>query len=89
MTQNRETRIFLRHALAVIRHAQKARAARHDFDFDFLRARVDGVFDEFLDDRGWPLDDFASRNLVDGAVIKHMNRTHERPASCFACSCSL
>ena len=89
MAEDGEPRILFAHALAVVCHAQEARAAREDLDFDFFRARVNGIFDELFDDGSRSLDDFARRNLVDRAVIQHMNRTHERPASFFACSCSL
>ena len=89
MAQDRETCVLFRHTLAVVRHAQEARAARQDFDFDLRGAGVDGIFDELLDDGGRALDDFAGSNLVDRAVVEHMDTAHERPASCFACSWSL
>ena len=84
-----EARVLFRHAFAVVRDAQEARAARHDFDFDLRGACVYRVFDELLDDGGRAFDDFAGRNLVDRAVVEHVDTAHERPASCFACSCSL
>ena len=35
-----------------------------EVEADAAGAGVDGVFEEFLDDRGWPLDDFTRGDLV-------------------------
>ena len=87
MAQDREVRILRAHAPAIVRHAHEARAARHDLDLDAGRARIHRILDELLDDRRRPLHDFASRNLVDGIVVKYMDHRHALPASLLACSC--
>ena len=60
----REERVVLRHAAAVVLHGDKLASALRDRDGDARRARVEGVLDEFLDDARGPLDDFARRDLV-------------------------
>ena len=50
---------------AVVAHAHQADAAALDVDLDALRAGVEAVFDQFLDDRGRPLDHLAGGDLVD------------------------
>ena len=52
-------------AAAVVAHANQLRTARGDVDLDVVGARIEAVLDEFLDDRGWPLDDLARSDLVD------------------------
>ena len=87
VAQDGELGVLAAHALAVVRHAHKARAAREDLHLDLRRARVDGVLDELLDNGGRALDDLSRRDFVDGRVIEHMDDAHARPSSPFACSC--
>ncbi len=64
MTLERQPRVLRLHPLAVVLDAQQPLAAklhRHD---DPRRPGVDGVLEQFLDDRRRPLDDFAGRYLI-------------------------
>ena len=66
---------FLRaHANAVVAHANEADAAALDVDVDAVRVRIQGVFDEFLDDRGGTLDHFPGSNLIDEFVGENPDR---------------
>ena len=87
MAQDRRLCILARHAAPIVRHADEADTAAHDFDLNRCRARVHRVFDKLLDDGGGTLHDLARRNLVDGAVVQYMNLRHACPASFRACSC--
>ena len=59
-----EQGIVLAHADAVVSHADEAASAGLDLDRDPARLRVQGVFDQFLDHAGGPLDHFAGSDLV-------------------------
>jgi hypothetical protein len=61
---DRQLRVLGRHPLAVVFDEHKLLAAELDGDADAPCARVDGVLDELLDDRGRSLDDLAGGNLV-------------------------
>src|SRR5438270_593003 len=65
MTLDGETRIFSRHAGAVVADFDEFLAAGFEDDVDGPSPGVDRVFDQLLDDRGRPLHDLARRNLVD------------------------
>jgi hypothetical protein len=62
--EQRQARFLGGHAAAVIDHADQAAPAGLDFDLDAPSAGVDGVLRQFLDHRGWPLDDLAGRDLI-------------------------
>ncbi len=64
MALEREPSVFRAHPLAIVLHPDEALAALLDQNLNPARAGVDGVFDELLDDRCWPLDDFTRRNLI-------------------------
>ena len=58
-------------AAAVIAHAHQADAAALDVDLDAPRARIEAVFDEFLDHGGRPLDHLAGGDLIDEIAGKN------------------
>jgi hypothetical protein len=64
------------HSVAVIADADKLAASRFDLDADAIGACVEGVFKEFLDDRGGAVYDFTGGNLVGHLVRKNMNAPH-------------
>ena len=65
----REDGVVLRHAAAVVLHGDELASALGDGDGDLLRASVDGVFDEFLDNGGRAFDDLAR-----GDLVRHVKR---------------
>ena len=64
-------------AAAVVDDANQFDAALLDFDIDARAAGVNGVFEQFLDDAGRPLDDLASGDLGDDVGRKLANSRHE------------
>ncbi len=64
MALESEERIVVGHAVAVVDDANHALAARFDFDANSFCAGVERVFEQLLDDRGGPLDDFARGDAV-------------------------
>ena len=66
-----EPRGYLREAtLRAVRTPGTATLAR---DLDAARTRIDSVFDQFLNRRGWPLDHLAGRNTVRRSLGKPVN----------------
>ena len=59
------------HSATVVLDGHKLSPALHDGYRNLLRARVDGVFDQFLGDRGGALDYLAS-----GDFVRHMERQY-------------
>jgi hypothetical protein len=64
MALDRQSSVLRFHAFAVVFDADQFLAAEIDRDADPPRARVKGVFDEFLDDRRRTLHNFARRDLI-------------------------
>ncbi len=65
MARQREREFVRRDAGAVVAHADQADPAVLDVDRELLRAGIEGVLDEFLDDGSRTLDDLARSDLVD------------------------
>ena len=59
-----QPRVFRLHPFPVVLDPHLFLATKFDPNGDPAGAGVNGVLDEFLDDGGRPLDDFASGNLV-------------------------
>ena len=64
VTLDRQPRVVGIHPLAVVFDANHLLAAELDGDGDAPGARVQGVLDQLLHDRGGPLYDFAGRDLI-------------------------
>ncbi len=64
VTAQGQREIVLADAATVIAHAHQAYAALLHFDFDLARARVQAVFQQFLDDRGRALNHLAGGDLA-------------------------
>ena len=71
-----EQRVIAAHAEAVVGDANQAASAGADFDGDFLRAGIEGIFDQFLNDAGRPLDHFAGGDLVGDLFGKELDPVH-------------
>ncbi len=65
MALDREFEVLRTHAAAIVADPDQRRAAGGGDDLDPSGARIDGVFDELLDDAGRPLDHFAGGDAVD------------------------
>ena len=65
VTLDREGKLVGAHATAIVGDGDEVAPAARDHDIDTARARIDGVFDEFLHDAGGPFDHFAGRDAVD------------------------
>ena len=59
-----EAGICFGHAAAVVNDLDEAAACFFDDELDVIGAGIYGIFQEFFDDGGGPLDDFAGGNLV-------------------------
>jgi hypothetical protein len=67
MTLKSEQGIFWIHAAAVVGDTNVSTLGA-DGDFNLCGARVDAVFNQLFDDRGWSFDYFSGGNLA-GDVI--------------------
>jgi hypothetical protein len=76
MTFETQPGILRVHAGPIVLHADQFLAAVLDCDVHALSAGIDGVLNQFLDDRGRPLDDLAGRNLVGEIVSKTRDARH-------------
>jgi hypothetical protein len=74
MTGQRQPQLGGGDAAAIIAHAREAHAARFDFHLHALRAGVEAVLHQFLDDGCRPLDDLAGRDLIDELVFEDADR---------------
>src|SRR5579862_4970923 len=64
MPAQREDGVLATHAASVVGDRNEAESAAFDLDREVARSRIDGIFDELLDRRGWTLDHFACRDLA-------------------------
>ena len=71
-----EQRVITHHAGAVICQADEFSAASLDVDADSGRARVESIFEQLFDHRGWTVDNFSGRDLVRHLIGKDVNATH-------------
>jgi hypothetical protein len=78
MALQRENRILAAHAETVVAHANEFLAAAFDFDVDAARARIEGVFHQFLDGVGGPFNHFAGGDLIGDFGRKSVNARHEK-----------
>ena len=74
MTRQRELQLGGGNSAAIVAHAREPHAARLDLDFDAVRAGIETVFDQLLDDGSRPLDDFAGGDLIDEVVVEDADR---------------
>jgi len=64
MAFERQQRVVMRHSMTVVNHADHALAADFHFDANGLRARIDGILEQFFHHRSRPLDNFPRRDFI-------------------------
>jgi hypothetical protein len=64
------------HAATVVSDADKAAATGFDFDADVSSSGIEGVLQEFFDDGGGTVDDFAGGDLVGDLVGENSDAAH-------------
>jgi len=74
---DRQPRILGIHPLAIVFNAQQLLSAELDRDRDALRAGIQRVLDQLLDDRGRTLDDFACSDLIRQVERKQVYAGHD------------
>ena len=65
VTGERQSQVLGRDASAIVDDADELDAPLFDLDIDTSAARVERIFEQFLDHAGRPFDDLARRDLVD------------------------
>ncbi len=68
--------VVAQHAAAIVGNADQAAAAGFDFHAHIGRARVERIFEQFLDHRSGPLDNFAGGDLIGDLVGKDADAAH-------------
>jgi len=76
MTHQRERQVFGGDAATIIGDADRLDAAFGEVRFDARSASIEAVLDEFFEDRGRALDDFAGGDLADQQVGQGMDARH-------------
>ena len=71
-----QQRVVVRHSMAIVDHADHALAANFHFDANGLRARVDGVLQQFFHHRRRPLDNFARRDFIRHCLRQYAYSAH-------------
>ncbi|GAK53479.1 hypothetical protein U14_04744 [Candidatus Moduliflexus flocculans] len=85
-----ERRILPRHAVPVVFDANIRLAADADVNFKLRRARVNRIFDQFLDDRRRAFDDFPGGDMVRDFGGEDVDfRTHSSRFSYFSHSLAM
>ena len=77
---DREGEIGGVHAGAVVRNRNRTPATAVDVDLDARGTCINGILDQFLDDRGWPLDHLTGGNAVDRCLTEAPDHAHYIPA---------
>ena len=68
MTFERQRHFLWRHAAAIVGHLEARQPSLYKLDRNPRCARIDGVFDQFLERGRWPFDHFAGGNSVDQGI---------------------
>ena len=76
VAQKRDARVLRRHAAAIVRDADKRRAAALYFDGDGLCPGIKGVFHQLFDDGGGALDDLARGDHVGNVWGEYIYNGH-------------
>ena len=76
VAQKRDARVLRRHAAAVVRDADKRRAAALYFDGDGLCPGIKGVFHQLFDDGGGALDDLARGDHIGNVWGEYIYNGH-------------
>jgi hypothetical protein len=64
VTANRQGKILRVNPLTIVPNLDQVYASCFVLDFNLVGAGVDGVFNQFLDDGGWALDDLSGSNFI-------------------------
>ncbi len=75
----RQQGVVVSHAAAVVRHLHQGPAAVFDLDQEPGAARVQGVFDQLLDDRCRAFDHFAGGDFIGEYVRQNSDAGHDFP----------
>jgi len=70
MARERQTEFLARDPRAIVEYFDRVESAARDRDGDPPRARVERVFDQFLNDRKRPFDDLARGDLPDRRFVE-------------------
>src|SRR5512144_2518978 len=73
MSEKSDQRILLEHANAVVRNTDEPTTGLLDFDENLAGARVDGIFDQFLDHGRGSLHHLAGGDLVHDMIWKYFD----------------
>ena len=76
VTQEGDARVLRGHAAAVVRHADIGRAAAAKFHRDILRAGVEGVLHQLLDNGGGTLHDLAGGDHISHVRVENIDNSH-------------
>src|SRR6185437_2218987 len=76
MGRERQGQIGRLNPAAGIDHPDQRPAAIFDFDDDVIGARIDGILDQLLHDRRWPLDHLARGDAIDHRRRQLLNATN-------------
>ena len=85
----RQQRVVVSHAVAVVGHADHALAALLDLDAHRLRAGIERVFEQFFHRRRRPRDHFARRNSIRDRFGEYANARHLSSGALLNCEGSL
>jgi hypothetical protein len=73
VARQRQFDLVLIDALAIVPDTHQLLATGYDVNLNGLRARVETVFDQLLDDRSRPLNDLAGGNLINQMIWELLN----------------
>ncbi len=76
VTQEGRRHIFAGNTTAIIRNTHIGHAAVTDLHCDMARTGINGIFQQFLDDRGGPLNHLAGSNQLRHMLVQHPDIRH-------------
>ena len=66
------------HTAPIVNDAHVGRSATLDLHSDVRCAGINGVFHQFLDDRGRPFDDFSGSDQLRNFLLQYGNMRHDK-----------
>ena len=79
VTRQRQRQVIAFNAMTIVTHLEQLHAALLHIHIHGLRPRIEGVFQQFLEDRGGSLDHLTGSNLVGQAGIEQLDLGQNGP----------